>query len=79
VVPAAIDGTYDALRGRRFYVPRPHPLSVAFGAPISFGRPRHRRVTRNERHEITRRIMGEIAALLAVLRDPAARGRAGAS
>ncbi len=51
VVPAAIDGTYEALRGRRFYVPRRHPLSVRFGAPIHFGRARHRRVTRAERDE----------------------------
>jgi 1-acyl-sn-glycerol-3-phosphate acyltransferase len=79
VVPAAILGTYDALRGRRFYVPRTHPLAVCFGAPMHFGRSRHRRVTRSERTEVTRRIMGEIAALLAALRDPAACGRAGAS
>jgi len=81
VVPAAIDGTYDALRGRRFYVPRAHPLSVCFGTPIYFGRSRRRRVTHPERDEITRRIMGEIAALLAGLREPAvaAPGRAGAS
>jgi 1-acyl-sn-glycerol-3-phosphate acyltransferase len=79
VVPAAIEGTYDALRGRRFYVPRPHPVSVCFGAPMHFGRSRHRRVTRAERNDVTRRIMGEIAALLAALRDPAAPGRAGAS
>jgi 1-acyl-sn-glycerol-3-phosphate acyltransferase len=79
VVPAAIDGTYDALRGRRFYMPRTHPLSVSFGAPMHFGRSRHRPVPRGERHEITRRIMGEIAGLLAALRDPAGRGRAGAS
>jgi 1-acyl-sn-glycerol-3-phosphate acyltransferase len=81
VVPAAIHGTFDALRGRRFYVPRKHPLSVRFGAPMHFGWSRHRRVTRGERDEVTRRIMGEIAALLATLREPAlaAPGRAGAS
>ena len=82
VVPAAIHGTYEALRGRRFYVPRAHPLSVRFGTPMHFGWPRHRRVTRAERDEVTRRIMGEIAALLAAEREPVtavAPGRAGAS
>jgi 1-acyl-sn-glycerol-3-phosphate acyltransferase len=81
VVPAAIEGTYDALRGRRFYVPRPHPVAVRFGAPMHFGGSRHRRVTRGDRDEVTRRIMGEIAALLASLRGPAAAasGRPGAS
>src|SRR5207249_3877984 len=80
VVPAAIDGTYDALRGRRFYVPRRHPLSVRFGPPMYFGRSRHRPVSRADRAEITRRIMAEIAALLASPREPdvAAPGRAGA-
>ena len=81
VIPAAIVGTYEALRGRRFYVPRAHPVSVRFGAPMHFSRPRHRRVTRAERTEITRRIMSEIAALLAPGHEPpiAAPGRAGAS
>ncbi len=81
VVPAAIEGTYDALRGRRFYVPRKHPVSVCFGAPMHFGRSRDRSVTRAERDEITRRIMGEIASMLAALREPGAvsPGRAGAS
>jgi hypothetical protein len=46
---------------------------------MKFGLSRQRRVKRGERSEITRRIMGEIAALLASLRDPAAAGRAGAS
>jgi IS30 family transposase len=32
---------------------------------MHFGWPRHRRVTRAERDEVTRRIMGEIAVLLA--------------
>ncbi len=81
VVPAAIEGTYEALVGRRFYVPRRHPLSVRFGAPMHFGRARHRRVTRAEREELTRRIMSEIAALLGAEREPipVARGRAGTS
>jgi len=81
VIPAAIMGTYEALSGRRFYVPRAHPLSVRFGAAMHVGRARHHRVSRAERDEITRRIMSEIAALLAASREPAqkAPGRAGAS
>ena len=80
VVPAAIEGTYEALRGRRFYLPRRRPLSVRFGEPIHFGRARHGRVGRAEREEVTRRIMSEIAALLRTTPAPAvAAGRAGAS
>src|SRR5215831_7700102 len=81
VVPAAIEGTYEALVGRRFYLPRRRPLSVRFGAPMYFGRGRRRRATRGEREEITRRIMGEIAALLDAERGPVTRalGRAGHS
>jgi 1-acyl-sn-glycerol-3-phosphate acyltransferase len=81
VVPAAIEGTYEALVGRRFYVPRRHPLSVRFGAPMHFARARHRRVTRAERADVTRRIMAEIASLLEVDRDRTATAtdRAGTS
>lgn len=80
VVPAAIEGTYEALRARRFYLPRRHPLSVRFGAPLAFGRPRLHPIARPEREEITRRIMSEIAALLGTASEPAATvGRAGAS
>ena len=81
VVPAAIAGTYEALVGRRFYVPRRHPLSVRFGVPMHFGRGRHRRVPRAEREELTRRIMNEIAILLGAEREPipAVSGRAGTS
>lgn len=89
VVPAAIHGTFQALHGRRFYVPRAHPVSVRFGAPMHFGRPRHRVITRGERGDVTRRIMGEIASLLAIEREAhaaverlapiAAPGRADAS
>lgn len=62
MVPAGINGTYEALVGRRGYIPRRHPLAVRFG------RPRH--VThdagpaRLARDRITRRIMDDIAALL---------------
>jgi 1-acyl-sn-glycerol-3-phosphate acyltransferase len=80
IVPAAIEGTYEALRARRFYVPRRQPLSVRFGEPLHFERPRHRAISRAEREEITRRIMSEIAALLSTASEPAAAaGRAGAS
>lgn len=80
VVPAAIEGTYEALRGRRFYLPRRRPLAVRFGEPIHFGRARRGPIARTEREEITRRIMSEIAALLRVHPGPAAAaGRAGAS
>jgi 1-acyl-sn-glycerol-3-phosphate acyltransferase len=78
VVPAAIEGTYEALRGRRFYLPRRRPLSVRFGEPLHLGRPRRARPGRAEREEVTHRIMSEIAALLRVAPAPAA-GRAGAS
>jgi 1-acyl-sn-glycerol-3-phosphate acyltransferase len=80
IVPAAIAGTYEALRARRFYLPRRHPLSVRFGAPLHFEQPRHRPVARAAREEITRRIMSEIDALLRTAPEPAAAaGRAGAS
>jgi len=62
VVPAAIRGTYEALRGRRFYLPRRHPVTVRFGPPRRFnaeGAP-----ARPARAAATRRIMDDIAALL---------------
>ena len=64
VVPAGILGTYEALAGRRCYVPRPHPLGVRFGparrfVASAFG---DRRVARRQ---VTERIMGDIAGLLA--------------
>ncbi len=80
IVPAGIEGTFEALRGRRFHVPRRHPLSVRFGAPLVFDHPRHRPIARAERAEATRRIMSEIAGLLRPVADPAAAaGRADAS
>lgn len=80
VVPAAIEGTYEAMVGRRFYLPRKRPLSVRFGEPMHFARPRRRTATHGEREEITRRIMSEIAALLEGGAAPAAAtGRVGAS
>jgi 1-acyl-sn-glycerol-3-phosphate acyltransferase len=64
VVPAAITGTFQALVGRRAYVPRRVPLAVRFGAPLRFGargrRPQH------AREDVAGRVMDEIAALLRV-------------
>src|SRR6266496_5515925 len=45
VVPAAISGTYEALAGRRFYIPRGRPLAVRFGHPLYFHQPRRRHVS----------------------------------
>jgi 1-acyl-sn-glycerol-3-phosphate acyltransferase len=85
VVPAAVTGTYEALCGRRFYVPRLTRLAVRFGEPLRFpgagrGPLRHRRGTHADREDITRRVMSHIAALLdAGLPAPAHRGEADAS
>jgi len=79
VVPAGISGTYEALAGRRFYIPRGRPLAVRFGQPLHFHQPR-RRAGHAEREEITRRIMSHIAALLDADRPAETRrGGAGAS
>ncbi len=64
VIPAAIHGTYEALAGRRFYLPRRHPLSVRLGPPLSFGLPRRHSLDRAERDDAARRIMDAIAGLL---------------
>jgi 1-acyl-sn-glycerol-3-phosphate acyltransferase len=80
VVPAAISGTYEALAGRRFYIPRSYPLAVRFGQPLHFHQTRRRRANHANREEITRRIMSHIAALLDADAAPAAqRGEAGGS
>ena len=85
VVPAAVTGTFEALSGRRFYVPRLTRLAVRFGEPLRFhgagrGLLRHRRGTHADREDITRRIMSHIAALLDTgLPAPARRGEADAS
>jgi 1-acyl-sn-glycerol-3-phosphate acyltransferase len=63
VVPVAIGGTFEALRGRPWHVPRPHPLRVRFGTPMTFGASSGP-LARAERHEVTRRIMSEIGRLL---------------
>ena len=67
VVPAAISGTFHALTARRFFLPRRVPLSVRFGKPLRFTRPR-RCMTQGLRADVTGRIMEEIAALLEVER-----------
>jgi 1-acyl-sn-glycerol-3-phosphate acyltransferase len=71
VVPAAIRGTYEALRGRRFYIPRRARLAVRFGAPRRFmpegvtgGHVSGLGLGRNARARVTERIMDDIAALL---------------
>ena len=62
VVPAGIRGTYQALVGRRGYIPRCHPLAVRFGPPRRFAADGgHGRLARSR---ITQRIMDDIAALL---------------
>lgn len=63
VVPAAIQGTYQALVGRRFYVPRRHRISVRFGAPRTFA-PERSDARRSARAAVTDRIMADIAQLL---------------
>jgi 1-acyl-sn-glycerol-3-phosphate acyltransferase len=65
VVPAAIRGTYEALAGRRFYVPRRHPLAVRFGPARRFTRPGGLSSARAARQDVTARIMADIAGLLA--------------
>lgn len=65
VVPVGIRGTYEALAGRPWHVPRPYPLSVRFGAPLTFARfRREATIPRALREEVTRRIMAEIARVL---------------
>jgi 1-acyl-sn-glycerol-3-phosphate acyltransferase len=62
VVPAGIRGTYEALVGRRGYIPRRHPLAVTFGRPRRF--PPEAGRGRLARGRITERIMDDIAVLL---------------
>src|SRR5262245_26631942 len=75
VIPAGIRGTYEALRGRRFYIPRRAPLAVRFGPPRRFaadganghhliGHDSGVRIDRAARARVTDRIMDDIAALL---------------
>ena len=64
VVPAGIRGTYEALVGRRFYVPRRRPFTVRFGPARRFTTSGYAS-PRVARHEVTERIMADIAGLLA--------------
>jgi 1-acyl-sn-glycerol-3-phosphate acyltransferase len=66
VVPAAITGTFEALVGRRAYVPRRVPLAVRFGAPLRFGARGRPRLPQHAREDVAGRVMDEIAALLRV-------------
>jgi 1-acyl-sn-glycerol-3-phosphate acyltransferase len=63
VIPAGIRGTYEALAGRWGYVPRRHPIRVAFGPPRIYTAdgPDPRRA----RAQVTSRIMADIASLIA--------------
>jgi len=63
VVPAGIRGTYEALAGRRGYIPRRVPLGVRFGPARSFSED-GANGRRSVRLHVTRRIMDDIAALL---------------
>ena len=63
VVPAAIRGTYEALVGRRCYVPRRHPLAVRFGSARRFTRAGVASA-REARQDVTEQIMADIAHLL---------------
>jgi 1-acyl-sn-glycerol-3-phosphate acyltransferase len=62
VVPAALQGTFEALRQRRFYLPRRTPLGVRFGPPRRFSRDGVH--GRDARLGVTEQIMADIAALL---------------
>ncbi len=62
VVPAGIHGTWEALRERRFYLPRATRLGVRFGPPRRFSL--NGTSSRAARHDVTERIMADIAALL---------------
>jgi 1-acyl-sn-glycerol-3-phosphate acyltransferase len=62
VVPAGIRGTFQALAGRRGYIPRRHPLAVRFGPARRFARGTG--PGRLARGRITQRIMDDIATLL---------------
>ena len=64
VIPTAIRGTFEALCGRRFYLPRRYPVTVRFGPPLRPPGPSPRRVRRADRQGVARRLMDEIAALL---------------
>jgi len=63
VIPAGIRGTWEALAGRRFYLPRRRAFTVRFGPPRVFGTARQVDA-RMARQRVTQWIMGDIAALV---------------
>jgi len=63
VIPVGIRGTYEALVGRRLYVPRRSPLRVRFGPPRRFVAASGA-APRDTRQRVTDRIMADIATLL---------------
>jgi 1-acyl-sn-glycerol-3-phosphate acyltransferase len=68
VVPAGIRGTYEALAGRRGYIPRRVPLGVRFGPARCFSGDRSS-AGRSARIRVTRRIMDDISARLGEVRE----------
>jgi 1-acyl-sn-glycerol-3-phosphate acyltransferase len=62
VIPAGIRGTYEALTGRWGYIPRRHPVHVAFGPARVFTGDASG--ARRARAAVTTRIMSDIAGLL---------------
>jgi len=60
--PFRIQGTWEALRARRFYIPRPTPITVRFGRPRRFSS--NGGSARAARRDVTEHIMADIAALL---------------
>ena len=62
VVPAAIRGTYEALAGRRAYVPRRHAIRLTIGPARVFSDADPGR--RSARAVVTAQIMDDIAGLL---------------
>ena len=75
VVPAGIRGTYEALAGRRMYLPRRRPLARAVRDAASI-RGSARAGGRAARDQVTRRIMDDIAALAAMSTPERALARA---
>ena len=63
VLPVGIQGTYEALCDRRFYVPRLHPIRVRVGQPRTFSVTR-RAPERSLREDVARQVMADIAELL---------------
>ena len=64
VVPAGIRGTYEALAGRRFYVPRRQPLRRSLRPAATLRDGGVSRRPRAARRLVTEQIMTDIADLL---------------